>query len=117
MRIHSENIFNGYPSIIGLSVVLVVSNLLAVTPVNFARGAFGILNCGSQEGLTQLPDAYFDYLQRMNMQWVDIGVTLQVDNSVDSTVERFYSTDYVNYVPTFPDASIIKMVQQLHAHG
>ncbi len=117
MQIHSENIFVRLQPVFMLSMLLTVSNLLAVPPVNFARGAFGILNCGSQEGLTQLPEAYFDYLQRMNMQWVDIGVTLQVDNSVDSTVERFYSTDYVNYVPTFPDASIIKMVQQLHAHG
>ena len=85
--------------------------------LDFSRGAFGILNAGNQENLSRIPEAYFDYLKRMDMQWVAIAVTLHVQNSVDSTVERFYSQDYANFVPTFPDSSIINMTRQLHTRG
>ena len=110
-----------FPGNLGvLALLLITQTLLAAPskpPLDFSRGAFGIMNAGTQAGLEEIPEAYFDYLKRLNMQWVAIGVTLNVANSVDSTVERFYTTDYDAYVPTFPDASIVKMAQQLHARG
>ncbi len=87
------------------------------TPTDFSRGIFSIGNWGSMEGITELPDDYFDYLRRLNTQWVVVSNSIHVDNSVDSTVELRYTTDFKNYVPSWPDATLRTMIQQLHNRG
>jgi hypothetical protein len=99
------------------SALLAASSFGALPALDISRGAFGIMNAGDQAGISELPEAYFDYLARLNMQWVAIGVTLQVQSSTDSTVERYYSNDYENFVPTIPDATLRKFAQQLHSRG
>ncbi len=92
-------------------------NAYSQDPTDYSRGIFSIGNWGTMEGITELPDDYFDYLQRLNTQWVVVGNSIHVDNSVDSTVELRYTTDFKNYVPSWPDATLRTMIQQLHNRG
>jgi len=103
--------------ILTIIFVILFNNFLNAQTIDFSRGVGIIGNWGSMEGITEIHDDYFDYLKRMNIKWVVIGNSLHVDNSVDSTVELRYTNDYVNYVPSWPDATLRKMIQQLHSNG
>lgn len=84
---------------------------------DYKRGMGIIGNWGTMEGITELHPDYLAYLKRTNTQWVVIGNALHIKNSVDSTVELFYSNDYKNFVPSWPDATLRTMIQQLHSNG
>jgi hypothetical protein len=84
---------------------------------DYSRGVGIIGNWGSMAGITEIPEDYFDYLKRLNTQWVVIGNSMHVDNSVDSTVELRYTNDFDTYVPSWPDATLRTMVNQLHNRG
>ena len=60
------------------------------------------------------PSDYFDFLHRLNVNWVGISVALYVNSSMDSNVRRVYSgVD----IPTFTDEALVGTIQALHQHG
>ncbi|MEE9184488.1 MAG: hypothetical protein V3U39_08430 [Acidimicrobiia bacterium] len=80
------------------------------------------LNMGGNWGLTSLinwgvdpPSAdYLAFLDRIDANWVGISVSLHIDSSLDSSVERIYSgVD----IPTFSDQALTVMIETLHSHG
>ena len=92
-------------------------NLKSQTVYDYSKGVGIIGNWGTMANITDIHEDYFEYLKRMNIQWVVIGNALHIDNSVDSTVELRYTTDTENFVPTWPDATLRNMIQQLHSRG
>ena len=66
------------------------------------------------ESENTLPTEYFEYLRNLNVNWVGISVALHYDDSMDSTVERDYSVDFV---PTFTDEFLREMIRAFHHHG
>ncbi len=68
---------------------------------------------GIEWGVDPLPEDYFRFLQRINANWVGISVALNIDGSLDSTVERIYE----GFISTFTDEALTIMIDALHQHG
>ncbi len=67
-------------------------------------------------GVDELPPDYFEWLRDLNVNWVGITVSIYVDDSLDSTVERKYSKTSVG-APTFSDISLINLIRAFRQHG
>lgn len=62
-----------------------------------------------------LPPDYIQYLKDVHVDWVGLSVALHVEDSMDSTVERSYSTNLD--IPTFSDAALRQIVREYREHG
>ena len=63
---------------------------------------------------SSIPSDYVQYLSRVGAQWVSLTVTLRINNSVDSTVERLSSH---SGGPTFDDTTLVATIQQFTSRG
>ena len=64
-------------------------------------------------GVDPVPEDYFRFLQRINANWFGISVALNIEGSLDSTVERIYE----GFISTFTDDALTIMIDALHQHG
>ena len=71
------------------------------------------LEHGKRERL--IPSDYLDWLASVHVNWVMLSVSLHYDDSMDSTVERDYSTD--RPVPTWPDDALRQAIREFRAAG
>ena len=71
------------------------------------------LNNPANRGIPGRSEDYFRFLHRINANWVGINVALNVDGSLDSTVERVYE----GFIATFTDQALTIMIDALHEHG
>ena len=58
-------------------------------------------------------EEYFEFLRRMNVNWIGFSVSLHVSDSLDSSVE----SDYTARIPTFRDEDIIAFVERCREEG
>jgi hypothetical protein len=65
-------------------------------------------------GVNELSPDYFEWLRDLNANWVGISVALEVDDSMDSTVERRYSGVRC---PTYTDDTLIKLIRAFRQHN
>ena len=80
------------------------------------------IHMGGNWGLTALnnwgvdppPEDFLTFLHRVRANWVGISVSLHIDGSLDSTVERVYEGAQT---PTFTDEALTIMIDTLHQHG
>lgn len=84
---------------------------------NSFRAVHAVGNWGMTEriewGVDPVPEDYFRFLQRINANWVGISVALNIEGSLDSTVERIYE----GFISTFTDDALTIMIDALHQHG
>ena len=57
-----------------------------------------------------IPPDYIEYLKNLHVNWVGISVALHYSDSMDSTVERAYSSDL--NVPTFSDDVLRQLIRE-----
>ena len=62
-----------------------------------------------------VPFDYLEYLKRTHVDWIGISVALHYRDSMDSTVERAYSTNL--NIPTFSDAALRQLIREFREHG
>lgn len=62
-----------------------------------------------------IPPDHIAYLEGLNVNWVGLSVGLHYDDSMDSTVERVYSTNVD--ISTFSDDAIRQYVREFRTHG
>ena len=62
-----------------------------------------------------IPPDYIAWLQSLHVNWVGLSVALHYDDSMDSTVERVYSSNVD--VSTFSDAVLRQLIQEFQSHG
>ena len=61
-----------------------------------------------------VPSDYFDYLDKLHVNWVGLSVALHYDDSMDSTIERVYSNVEV---PTFTDRALRQLIREFRGQG
>ncbi len=61
-----------------------------------------------------VPPDYVAFLQELRVNWVGLSVALHYDDSMDSTVERVYSTDV--RIPTFSDRALRQYIREFREH-
>lgn len=61
-----------------------------------------------------LPPSYVDWVESTHLDWVGISVSLHIDDSMDSTVERKYSGVHI---PTFTDDALRQIIREYRRHG
>ncbi|MYD86223.1 MAG: hypothetical protein F4Y14_08615 [Acidobacteria bacterium] len=61
-----------------------------------------------------VPSDYFDYLDKLHVNWVGLSVALHYDDSMDSTIERVYSNVDV---PTFTDRALRQLIREFRGQG
>ena len=62
-----------------------------------------------------VPLRFVEYLRGVHVDWVGLSVGLHIEGSIDSTVERLYSSDLD--VPTFTDDALRQIMREFRAHG
>ena len=62
-----------------------------------------------------LPTDYIQQLKDLHVNWVGVSVGLHIDDSMDSTVERIYSSAVA--IPTFSDDVLRQIVREYRAQG
>ena len=62
-----------------------------------------------------IPPDYIEWLISLHVNWVGLVVSLYYNDSMDSTVERVYSSD-VN-IPTFSDEALRQLIREFRNHG
>ena len=62
-----------------------------------------------------IPLDYIAWLKSLHVNWVGLSVALHYDDSMDSTVERVYSSDAE--VSTFSDDVLRRLIREFHSHG
>lgn len=62
-----------------------------------------------------IPHDYIEHLQDLHVDWIGISVALHYEDSMDSTVERAYSSDLD--VPTFSDEALRQLIHEFREHG
>jgi hypothetical protein len=65
-------------------------------------------------GVDPPSEDYLAFLSRIHANWVGISVSLHIDSSLDSTVDRVYQG---TQIPTFTDDALTIMIDTLHQHG
>ena len=61
-----------------------------------------------------VPSDYIEYLRDVHVDWIGVSVSLHIDDSMDSTVERAYSGVAV---PTFSDDALRRIMREFRGHG
>ena len=64
---------------------------------------------------TLIPLDYIEWLKSLHVNWIGLSVALHYDNSMDSTVERVYSSDVD--IPTFSDEALRQLIREFKNHG
>ncbi|MCY3681877.1 MAG: hypothetical protein OXH16_10790 [Gemmatimonadetes bacterium] len=64
---------------------------------------------------TLIPPDYIEWLKSLQVNWVGLSVALHYDDSMDSTVERVYSSDV--RIPTFSDEALRQLIREFRSHG
>ena len=72
------------------------------------------LTASNNWGVDPPPEDFLTFLHRVHANWVGISVSLHIDGSLDSTVERVYEG---TQIPTFTDEALTIMIDTLHQHG
>ena len=62
-----------------------------------------------------IPPEYIAWLKRLHVNWIGLSVALHYDDSMDSTVERVYSSDVD--IATFSDAALRQLIREFRNHG
>ena len=62
-----------------------------------------------------VPPDYVAFLQDLRVNWVGLSVALHYEDSMDSTVERVYSTEI--RIPTFSDRALRQYIREFKEHG
>ena len=62
-----------------------------------------------------VPPDFVAHLRDLRANWVGISVALHYEDSMDSTVERAYSTGLA--VPTFSDRALRQFIREFREHG
>lgn len=62
-----------------------------------------------------IPRDYIDYLKSLHVNWVGLSVALHYDDSMDSTVERVYSSDVD--ISTFSDEALRQLIREFTDQG
>lgn len=62
-----------------------------------------------------VPQDHIEYLKSLNVDWVGLSVALHYDDSLDSTVERVYSSDVG--ISTFEDDVLRQFIREFRAAG
>ena len=62
-----------------------------------------------------IPPDYLAWLTSLHVNWIGLSVGLHYDDSMDSTVERVYSSDVD--IPTFSDTVLRQLLQEFRGHG
>ena len=62
-----------------------------------------------------IPPDYIEYLKSLHVNWIGISVALHYEDSMDSTVERVYSSDVD--IPTFSDAALRQLIREFTDQG
>ena len=62
-----------------------------------------------------LPPDYVAFLQDLRVNWVGLSVALHYEDSMDSTVERVYSSEV--RIPTFEDRALRQYIREFREHG
>ena len=70
---------------------------------------------GARPVPTLLPPSYVEHIESAHVDWVGVSVSLHVDDSMDSTVERKYSSDVD--LPTFTDEALRQIFREYRQRG
>ena len=62
-----------------------------------------------------IPPDYIEWLKSLHVNWIGLGVELHYDDSMDSTVERIYSSDVE--IRTFSDEALRQLIREFRSHG
>ena len=62
-----------------------------------------------------VPSDYVALLHDLRVNWIGLSVALHYEDSMDSTVERTYSTDI--RIPTFSDRALRQYIREFKEHG
>ena len=62
-----------------------------------------------------IPSDHVEYLRSLNVNWVGLSVALHYEDSMDSTVERVYSSDVD--IPTFSDDALRQFIREFKENG
>ena len=62
-----------------------------------------------------VPPDYVAFLQDLRVNWVGLSVALHYEDSMDSTIERVYSTEI--RIPTFSDRALRQYIREFKEHG
>ena len=62
-----------------------------------------------------IPADYFEWLKRLHVNWIGLSVALHYEDSMDSTVERVYSSDVD--IRTFSDEALRQLIREFRNHG
>ena len=62
-----------------------------------------------------LPPDYIQHLKNLHVNWIGLSVALHITDSMDSTVERVYSSAVA--IPTFSDDVLRQIVREYRDHG
>ena len=64
---------------------------------------------------TLIPPDYIEWLESLHVNWICLSVALHYDDSMDSTVERVYSSDVD--IRTFSDEALRQLIREFRYHG
>ncbi|MYD59634.1 MAG: hypothetical protein F4W91_01200 [Gemmatimonadetes bacterium] len=64
---------------------------------------------------TLIPMDYIQWLKSLHINWIGLSVALHYDDSMDSTVERVYSSNVD--IPTFSDEALRQLIREFRNHG
>lgn len=64
---------------------------------------------------TLIPLDYIEWLKSLHVNWIGLSVALHYNDSMDSTVERVYSSDVD--IPTFTDEALRQLIREFRNHG
>ena len=62
-----------------------------------------------------VPPDYVAFLQDLRVNWVGLSVALHYEDSMDSTIERVYSTEI--RIPTFSDRALRQYIREFKEYG
>ena len=62
-----------------------------------------------------VPPDYVAFLQDLRVNWVGLSVALHYEDSMDSTIERVYSTEI--RIPTFSDRALRQFIREFKEYG
>lgn len=87
---------------------------IGTTDEPFMRAIFMGGNWSCIPCMERLPQEYFDWLHTLSVNWVGITVALNIEDSLDSTVERKYEDVTI---ATFTDEFLTAMIDKFHENG
>ena len=62
-----------------------------------------------------IPLDYVAYLRTLRVNWIGLSIALHYDDSMDSTVQRVYSSRVG--IPTFSDRALRQLIREFRRHG